>query len=407
MNPVYDAVVVGAGPYGLSAAAHLLGSGLRVAVFGRTLEMWRERMPRGMLLRSHWWATNLSDPHQAHGFDRFFSESRHDSAYPLPIQTFIDYGLWFQRRAVPQVDETYVGSIERRGNRFVLTLEDGRAVESRAVVMALGLYYYANRPEPFDRLPPGLVSHSFDHKDFSRFAGREVMVIGGGQSAIEFAALLREAGAAVDVVARRPIVWLAPDRMHVRTRLERIVAPNASIAPGWGNWLLDHLPYLFYRLPQARKDSHNGSYHSGATDWLRDRVIGKVRVHEGRTVAHLDATAGRVTATLSDGARLGADHVLLATGYRVDLDRLALIHPALRAAIKTDRAAPLLSPWFESTVPGLYFIGLTSLHSFGPLYRFVAGCGAAARRVAAAITRARATQPKTAPRRAVVMNAAD
>ncbi len=406
MNPVYDVAVVGAGPYGLSTAAYLLGRGLRVVVFGRTLEMWREHMPKGMLLRSHWWATNLSDPRREHGIARFFAESRHDNAYPLAINRFIDYGLWFQRRAVPQVDETYVVSIERRDDQFLVTLEDGREVTSQVVVVATGLCHYANRPDQFNGLPAGLMSHSFDHRDFSRFAGRDVVVIGGGQSAIEFAALLHEAGAAVEVVARRPIVWLPPDRMHVRTPLERILAPNASIAPGWDNWVLDHMPYLFYRVPQERKDSYNASYHSGATDWLRSRVIGKVKLRESRTVTALRVGDGKVAATLSDGARLSADHILLATGYRVDIEKLTMIHPSLRAEIATDRASPVLSHWFESSVPGLYFVGLTSLRAFGPLYRFVAGCGAAARRVATAVARQHKARSRAVSRRAAFANAA-
>ncbi len=327
MKPAYDVAVVGAGPYGLSTAAHLLGHGLRVAVFGRTLEMWRDHMPKGMLLRSHWWATNLSDPRQAHGFERFCKEQKYDNSYPLPIKTFVDYGLWFQQRAVPHVDETYVSSIERQDDRFLLTLEDGREIESRAVVMAIGLRYYANRPEQHARLPAGLVSHSSDHRDFSRFKGWDVVVIGGGQSAIEFAALLHEAGAAVQVVARRRIVWLPPDRMNVRTPLEGILAPKATIAPGWGNWVLDHFPYFFYRFPQARKDSYNAAYHSGATDWLRNRVIDKVTLREGQTVTKLTAVDGRVAATVSDGGTLRADHILLATGYTVDISKLTMIHP--------------------------------------------------------------------------------
>jgi lysine/ornithine N-monooxygenase len=407
MNPAYDVVVVGAGPYGLSTAAHLLGKGLRVAVFGKTLEMWREHMPKGMLLRSHWWATNLSDPRHERRFARFFQESQYDNAYPLPIKTFIDYGLWFQQRAVPHVDETYVSSIERQDGRFLLTLEDGREVESQAVVMAIGLYYYANRPEPYNSLPSGLVSHSCDHSHFSRFEGRDVVVIGGGQSAIELAALLHETGAAVKVVSRRPINWLAPDRGDNATVMQRIQAPDAGIAPGWINWVWDHLPYLFYRFPQGWKDRYNAIYPPGANDWLRSRVIGKVGLHEGRTVAQVVATNGRITATLSDGARLHADHVLLATGYRVDIAKLPMLHPSLRAAIKADRAIPILSHWFESSVPGLYFVGITSLRAFGPLYRFVAGCGAAARRVAASVARQHAGRSPTAPRRVAFASSAD
>jgi cation diffusion facilitator CzcD-associated flavoprotein CzcO len=399
MSPVFDVVVVGAGPYGLSTAAHLLGRGLRVAVFGRTLEMWRDRMPKGMLLRSHWWATNLSDPRQDHGFEQFVKDSGHDRSYPLPLQTFVDYGLWFQQRAVPDVDETYVSSIERQDGRFLITLEDGREVESHAVVMAIGVYYYANRPAQFTGLPADLVSHSSDHRDFGRFKGRDVVVIGGGQSGIEYAALLHEAGAAVQVVSRRSIKWLEPDRSGARSTLERILAPDASIAPGWTNWVWDQMPWLFYRFPQRWKDSYNAIYHSGAAAWLQGRVIGKVTLREGRTVAKLEVAHGKLDATISDGAKVSAHHIVLATGYTVDLTKLTMIDPSLRAEIKTDRAIPSLSHWFESSVPGLYFVGLTSLRAFGPLYRFVAGCGAAARRVAASVARERRRRSRAAPKR--------
>lgn len=391
----YDAVIVGAGPYGLSTAAHLVGRGLRVAVFGKTLDLWRNHMPKGMLLRSHWWATNLSDPHKQYGFKRFFKDSKYDKCYPVPIEEFIDYGLWFQKRAVPNVDETYVSSIERRNDHFLLKLEDGRKVECAAVVMAIGCYYYAHRPEEFIGLPAGLVSHTCDHDDLSRFKGMQIIVIGGGQSAIESAALLHEGGATVHVVSRRPILWLSPDRASERTIIEKIQAPNAGIAPGWENWILEYIPYLFYRFPQQKKDRYNSNYTSGAADWLRDRVIGKAVLHEGHAVVKMEVVDGKIDATISDGAKVKADHILLGTGYEVDINKLQMINPSLLAEIKTDTAIPILSHWFESSVPGLYFVGLTSLRAFGPLYRFVVGCKATARRVASSVARKR-ERPRTA-----------
>lgn len=388
----YDVVVVGAGPYGLSVAAHLLGKGLNVAIFGKPLKLWREHMPKGMYLRSHWWATNLSDPQKKYGFEQFFRVSEYDKCYPVPIEAFIDYGMWFQKQVVPDVDTTYVSSIERKDGQFFLTLEDGRTLVAPAVVMAIGLYYYANRPAEFDHVSDELVTHSFAHADFSRFAGKEVGMIGGGQSGVEYSALLHEVGAKVHLITKRPIHWLGPDTDDQRSLMDQIRAPRAGIAPGWKNWALEYLPYLFQRFPQARKDRYiRNHYNAAGSDWLRDRVIGKVELHEGRIVEKFTEGDSHLNVTLSDGKALNLDHLILSTGYQVDIKRLSMLSPSLLTEIQQDEGTPILNNWFESSVPGLYFVGLSSLRSFGPLYRFVVGAKAAAPRVASAAAR-RATQ---------------
>jgi len=395
----YDAVVVGAGPYGLSAAAHLLGRGLRVAVFGRPMELWRDHMPRGMFLRSHSWATSLSDPRRRYGFDRFLRQFGYQACYPLPRDLFIQYGLWFQRHAVPDVDAAYVASIELADGRFRLALHNGRTVYSASVVMATGLSAYAHRPAEFEHLPRALVTHSSEHHDLGCFSGSQVIVVGGGQSAIEYAALLHEAGASVHVVSRRSIAWRDRDRDGQRSLLERIRAPRASIAPGWQHWMLDHAPYAFFRLSQPLKDRYNSRYSSGAADWLRHRIHDKVTLHEGRTVARIAVRGdgSSICATLSGDERVSADHVVLATGFRVDVRKLSIIHPSLQARIETNGGAPILNSRFESTVPGLYFAGMAALPAFGPLFRFVAGAPASARRIARAIGAPR-LRPAAMPR---------
>lgn len=383
----YDAVVVGAGPYGLSIAAHLQGKGLNVAVFGKPLQFWRDHMPRGMLLRSHWWATNLSDPYHKFGFEQFFRISADNKRYPVPIETFIDYALWFQKHAAPPIDTTYVSSIEKIGEQFSLVLEDGRTILASAVVMAVGLAYYANHPREYDHMPAELVAHSIAHNDFSRFAGKQVVVIGSGQSAVEYAALLHENGASTHLVARHPIFWLAPDNNNPRSFLAQLRAPTAGIGPGWKNWGMEYMPYLFHRLPQARKDSSVAIYKASASDWLRDRILGKVTLHEKQIVEKIRETDNGAVLELADNTTLQADHVLLATGYRVDINRLPMLAPTLRSKIQTHQNVPLLNPWFESSIPGLYFTGITSISSFGPLYRFVVGAKAAAPRIASAVAR--------------------
>jgi thioredoxin reductase len=254
--------------------------------------------------------------------------------------------------------------------------------------MATGPYYYAHRPAQYDGMPPELVSHAVDHYDLHRFAGKHVVVIGGGQSAVEYAALLYEAGAAVQLVPRRPIDWLGPDRDQRRSLFEQLRAPSAGIAPGWKPWALEHLPYLFYRFPQPKKDRFmRNRYGPAAADWLRERVIGKVMLHEGQAVQKVKEGEDGVELVLSNDRVVRADHVMLATGYRVNIKRLPMLHQSLLSRIETDLDIPILNPWFESSVPGLFFLGLTSVRSFGPLNRFVVGDKAAAQRVASAVTR--------------------
>lgn len=385
----YDVVVVGAGPYGLTAAAHLLGKGLNVAVFGKTMELWRDHMPEGMNLRSHWWAVNLSDPQKKYSFGRFLKEKGYEKVYPMPATYFIEYSLWFQKNAVPNVDETYVSSIERQDEQFVLTLEDGRVVQAPTVVMAIGIYYYVNRPTEYDVLPAEYISHSYEHTNFDRFNGKNLLIIGGGQSAIENAALANEAGATVHVVSRRPVSWLSPDTANdERSFIEKIKAPNTSIARGWESWILENVPYLFYRFSQEKKDRYLISSHCpAAAAWLRNRVIDKVHLHEDQKVVNMEVKNGGVDVLLSNGETLHVDHVALSTGYKVNLKKLPMLDSSLIEKIQADDDIPVLTHWYESSVSGLYFTGLSSMRAFGPLYRFVVGANSSGRRIASAVAR--------------------
>lgn len=398
----YDTVIVGAGPYGLSTAAHLQAQGLKVAIFGKPLQLWRDHMPKGMLVRSFWWASNLSDPHKRYGFKQFFLEQdpqffeKHErlgekpkGIDPLTIETFVEYGLWFQKHAVPNVDETFVTNIEHKDRSFEVTLADGRIVHSSTVVMAPGLAYYTYRPPEYSHLPSELVSHASEHPDFEGFTGKRVVVIGAGQSALESAALLNEAGAEVHVVHRSPITWLEVANFKNRPLKARIRAPKAGIAAGWDNWLIEHFPYTFQCLPRSTKDNFlqgRGRHGPAGSHWLKDRIIGKVTLHELQQVQQVKEGDEGVMLTLSNGQTLTADHVLLGTGYRTDIKRLPMLSPSLETSIQTYQDAPVLNNWFESSVPGLYFIGFSSLSSFGPFFRFIVGTEAAARRVTTAVS---------------------
>ena len=388
----YDAVVLGAGPYGLSTAAHLIGNGLKVAVFGKPFQLWRENMPKGMLLRSFWWATNLSDPDKQYGLERYFRETGQQAIDPLPVETLIDSGLWFQKRVVPHVDETFIKTIERKEGCFELALADGRTIQSLVVVMAPGLRYYIYRPVEYNHLPAEVVSHTSDHYSFERFADKQVVIIGGGQSALETAALAHESGAHVQLVTRSPIIWIRGDAAFPEQRplMERLRYPKAGIAPGWFTWQLEHFPYFFQRLPCPVKDrllSGIASFGPMGAKWLKPRVIGKVLLHELQQVQQVKDVDDGVMLTLSNNKTLKANHIILGTGYRANIKNLPMLHPSVVSAVETYHNAPILNNQFESSMPGLYFVGFSSVSSCGPLYRFVLGTDAAARRVASSIVR--------------------
>jgi FAD-dependent urate hydroxylase len=384
----YDAVIMGAGPYGLSAAAHLRERGLKVATFGKPIYFWQKHMPKGMLLRSFWWATNLSDPRGKYGFEQFFQAKGLQATDPLAIQTFIDYGLWFQKNAVPDLDETYIANIQRRDEKFVVTLEDGRIIESKTVVMAPGLQYYIYRPAEYAHMPSSLVSHSADHSAFDQFVGKEVVVIGRGQGSLETAALLNEQGTKVQVISRQSLRWVPVANMEIPALIRQVRSPKAGMGSGWLNLLLEKYPYVYQRLPRNTRDELLSSRHGPAgSHWLKPRILDKISIHEGKRIEKVEEVNDRVKLTLSDGETIEADHVILGTGYRAELKNLPMLDSSLLDSIQTYLGSPELNPWFESSVPGLYFIGFSAARCFGPLYRFVVGTDAASHRVASAVSR--------------------
>src|SRR3954471_1215293 len=204
-----DVAIVGAGPYGLSTAAHLRGAdGIATRVFGQPMSFWKS-MPKGMLLRSTWDACHIAYPSGELTLDAYGRAIGREFANPVPLDGFLDYARWFQTTAVPDVDRRRVGMVEREGDGFRLVLRDGEVVGASRVVVAAGIESFAWRPDQFRGLPRRLVSHTSHHRDLGRFAGKVVVVVGGGQSALESAALMREAGASVEVIARAPhLTWL-------------------------------------------------------------------------------------------------------------------------------------------------------------------------------------------------------
>jgi cation diffusion facilitator CzcD-associated flavoprotein CzcO len=383
-----DLVIVGAGPYGLSVAAHLANARRRppLRVFGRPMSFWSDHMPAGMLLRSPWVASNLSDPKGALTLDAFRASQRLNFVAPVPLESFTAYGRWFQREAVAGVDERSVTCIVHDADRFVLTLGDGAEIEARRVIVATGIGYFPHVPDAFADLPATLVSHTSVHRDLGQFAGREVLVVGAGQSALESAALLHEAGATVQLMARTDgIRFLHQRALLHRWPLEQILYAPPDVGPALLSQLVAR-PNLYRLAPRRLQDRWGPrAIRAAGAAWLKDR-LSAVPMEMLRSVAAATTDGERVRLTLDDGSERVADHVLLGTGYRVDLRRYPFMDQTLLRRIRSVDGYPVLDAGFETSVKGLHFVGAPAAWSFGPLMRFVAGADFTARAVARRVT---------------------
>ncbi len=380
--------IVGAGPYGLAAAAHLRrAGGLDVRVFGQPMSFWAA-MPRGMLLRSAWEACHIGFPAGPLTLDAYQAQTGIAVGRPVPLEAFVDYGHWFQRTAVPDVDRRRVVEVDVAPEGFRLRLEDGENLRARRVVVAAGIEPFPARPPVFAGMPRELVTHSSEHRDLGRFRGARVVVLGGGQSALESAALLHEAGGEVEVITRaEQVIWLRGGTVQRRLgRLKPLFYAQTDVGPA-GLSRLVAVPAAFTALPrpvQARL-AHRAIRPAGAR-WLVERLA-EVPITTGRVVVEATADAGGVHLVLDDGTRRTAEHVILGTGYRVDVASYDFLAQGLIDRVRRVGGYPVLRGGFESSVPGLHFLGAPAAWSFGPTMRFVSGSWYAGRRLAATLRR--------------------
>jgi len=391
---IHPVAVIGAGPFGLSTAAHLRARGIPVRVFGDPMVSWRDSMPAGMLLKSTPAASNLDAPQPGHtlvdycdaaGIPRLVTDED-----IVPVETFIAYGQWFQQKLVPELEQVRVVSVDRsEQGGFQLKLDSGESFTARAVVVATGLSGLSHLPPelaaaaPDGPAPTGPVSHSSQHHDLTRYSGKELIVVGAGQSALETAALAAEAGAQVRVVARGrgSVAFGAPPWKQPRLR------PESPFGRAWSLWALTYYPHPYRHLPAgARHFLVRRVLGPLGAWWLRDRFEGKVQVTEVDRILKADASQGHPSLEVLTGTgamdRLAADHVIAATGYRVDLAAMDFLGHELRTALAVSRGTPRLGAGYVSSVPGLYFTGLPAAASYGPVMRFVCGTEFASPRLA-------------------------
>jgi thioredoxin reductase len=384
-----DIVILGAGPYGLAAASHLKEiKGLEVRVFGEAMSFWDRNMPVGMLLRSNWTATQIAAPHEKFTIEDFEKAAGIRVSQPVPLDLFVEYGRWYQRNAVPDLDQRKIESVRRDSKGFRVTLADGEEFNSARVVIAAGIGSFTRRPPDFDHLPACQVSHTSEHRDLGKFAGKKVLVVGGGQSALESAALLHEAGAEAEVVTRsHKINWLQgtlSKTLHhgLGKSIRSILYAPTDVGPAGISQLMAR-PDLLRLLPRALQDKlRKRSVRPAGARWLVKRLE-SVPILLGCSIVEVSTMGIQVRVRLSDGSDRAVDHVLLGTGYRVDVSKYDFISAELVQSMRRFNGYPCLTRGLETSIPGLHVLGAPAAWSFGPLMQFVSG----ARYAAKALTR--------------------
>ncbi|MFZ0519767.1 MAG: FAD-dependent oxidoreductase [Candidatus Acidiferrales bacterium] len=379
-----DVTVLGAGPYGLAASAHLRQiKGLSLRVFGEPMEFWKSHMPEGMLLRSPWAASHISDPGTALTMDAYRDDLGSPISTPIPLERFVEYGLWFQRQAVPEIDRRKITRVEKNSHGFLVTLGDGEQFLSRRVVIAAGIGSFARRPQEFEGLPSELVTHVSDQSDVRRFIGKRVAVIGAGQSALESAALIHEIGGNVEVIVRAPSVhWLGwRARLQKLGPVAKLLYSPFDIGPA-GVSRIVAVPDAVKYFPRSVQDKfRKRALRPAGARWLVDRCK-SIPMSHGRFVKSAKRSGETLSLSLNDGTTRDVDHVLLGTGYKVDVTRYPFLASELSQSVAQVNGFPTLTPGFESSIPGLHFLGAPSSWNFGPLMFFVCGTDFAARRLA-------------------------
>ncbi|GAB7055077.1 MULTISPECIES: NAD(P)-binding domain-containing protein [unclassified Paenibacillus] len=364
-----DLIIIGAGPYGISLAAHAKASGLSYVLLGLPMQFWKDQMPQNMFIRTNPRYISFSDKENSLTIDRFCAETGTPLESPFPRPAFVEYAFWFARHANVEFTPELVVRLDYAASAITVTTESGTRFTGAHAIVATGLQHFSYIPDVLSGLPPSLRTHTFGQTEFNRFKGQKVAVIGSGQSAWEAAALLHLAGCEAELLFRRDAVRYAEED-NTASGLRLIESAEQ-----------------FYWLPLEQKQERWNTPRQGTVAlFLKPYVEGKVPATGGASIEQAEAGPdGKVRLTLSSGDTRIVDHVICATGYRIDLDLLPFLPSGLLAAIRREdgpfRRFPLLSQHFESSVPGLFFVGSLASHTHGPAFGFIAGLRQACRTI--------------------------
>jgi cation diffusion facilitator CzcD-associated flavoprotein CzcO len=386
-----DVAIIGAGPYGLSLAAHLRARGVNYRIFGEAMRFWRD-MPVGVNLKSLAFATSISVPKSGHAFPNWCRLHGLEDFEPCTMQSFAAYGLEIQKQFVPDLEEVLVTNVSLRTDGFEVALSSGEHLRAQNVVVCTGLSGLAQIPDILQELGPDRMRHTFDISDYGEFRNKSVAVVGAGASAVEAGALVCEAGGSSEVFVRGPEAVFHGRTPRVRPLWERIKNPMTVLGAGRDNWVIQQLPLSVHMLPRERRTRFVKRYLGPASPWwIKDRILGKVPIHVRHEVVEVREANRRVQLTMRDGEgslrNVEVDFVIAGTGYDANVSRLKFFDPKVLERIHRTEQAPTLNINFESSIPGLYFAGPLSFMCFGPLFRFVTGAEVTAARLARRFSR--------------------
>jgi thioredoxin reductase len=382
--PLTDVAIIGAGPYGLSLAAHLAKTKLSFRIFGKPMQSWAEKMPQRMHLKSEGFASDLFSPGDTYTLEHFCTENNLPYGHvgnAVDREVFVAYGQEFQRRLVPSLELVDISHVAQIPGGFELTTATGETLQARKVIVAAGISHFDYTPPILSTLPPHLLSHSLDVNDVADISGKKLAVIGAGSSAIDVAAFLHEEGAEVHLIGRRGAIYFHTKSHEPRPLLDRIRQPRSALGLGWKSRLACDIPRVFARLPLKLRLRAVERHLGPAPGWfMRERFVNRVTMHLSTQLKAAEVKDGKaaLTFTEADGSdtTLTVDHVIAATGFKARIERLKFLSSDIlgRIAVIEQTGTAVLKDNFESTVPGLFFVGLAASTTFGPVLRF--SCGA-------------------------------
>jgi hypothetical protein len=284
-SPAVDVAIIGAGPYGPSLAAHLSACKLSYRIFGTPMSSWRNHMLTRTWLKSDGFASSLYDPKSAFTLASYCREQSlpyADVGLPVPIETFVAYGLEFQKRFVAQHEESDVTAVYRTPSGFELTTQAGETVRSKRVVVAAGISHFSYIPPVFASLPQEFLTHSSHHKEVIGVKGRRVAVIGAGASAVDLAGLLQEADADTHLIARRAAIAFHGPSVEPRPITQRLLVPRSGLGLGWRSRLCTDAPLLLHSMPSRLRRRAVQRHLGPAPGWFaKGRFVGRVTSHLG------------------------------------------------------------------------------------------------------------------------------